>query len=152
MDYPVPPEKATRDDTLLRLLSENYLSVEEYKRLNSNSHPPISLRQAFMTAAKAFQAIDAPTKGVIVPYGTDGKNLIAELCGSFKPEIQIGLLRKAQQYTVNVFPDVFDRLRQSSAILEIGEDIGIYHLHPLHYSEEFGLSESSVNPLEFLHA
>jgi len=150
MDYPVSPENATRSDTLLGLLSDNALSLEAYCRING-SRPPLHLNQSFMTAAKAFQAIDAPTKGVIVPYGPEGSALISELCGAFKPELQIELLRRAQQYTVNVFPHEFDALQKAGAISEIGEETGIYHLHPTYYSEEFGLSLSPVVPLELLH-
>jgi CRISPR-associated endonuclease/helicase Cas3 len=147
MAYPVGPEKAGRDDTLLNLLSENRASVEEYKRTHP-SPPPIPLRQAFKTAARAFKAIDAPTQGVIVPYGKEGADLIARLCGSFKPEIQIDLLRRAQQFSVNVFPNVFESLRLSRAVFEIGEATGIFCLLPTHYSEQFGLSESQVSLME----
>jgi CRISPR-associated endonuclease/helicase Cas3 len=143
MDYPTPPETTTRSDTLLRLLSDNGMSVDAFRQTHEGN-PPLSLRQAFRTAAKAFKAIDAPTKGVIVPYGPEGRDLIEGLRGPFDPETQTGLLRRAQQYSVNVFPNVFDRLLQSDAIQETCESTGIYYLLPDYYSEEFGLSESPV--------
>lgn len=151
MVYPVSPNAATRDDSLLNLLAENSLAVHDYKQHRSSA-PPLHLRQAFMTAAQAFRAIDAPTQGVIVPYGSEGRELVAQLCGAFKPELQFDLLRRAQQFSVNVFAQVFDALQRADAIGQIGEGIGIYHLRPEYYSEEFGLSEAPVGPMETLYA
>lgn len=147
MDYPVSPDVAMRDDTLLNLLSENRLAVHEYAQ-QQQSAPSLHLRHAFMTAAHAFRAIDAPTRGVIVPYGDEGLELVAELCGEFKPELQFDLLRRAQQFTVNVFPYIFDALQRAGAISEIGIETGIYDLRPEFYCEAFGLSETPIAPLE----
>jgi CRISPR-associated endonuclease/helicase Cas3 len=149
MSYHVPPKEALRDDTLLNLLSENKLAVDEYKQLNRTG-PSIRLRQAFMTAGKAFRVIDAPTKGVLVPY-LRGAEIINELCANQNPEIQYRLLREAQQYSVNVFPNVFERLQDDGALTEIGDAVGIYHLHPTYYSEEFGLSDSRVAEMEAIY-
>ena len=147
MTYPVGPDVATRDDTLLNLLSRNGPAVEEYIQ-RRQAGPPIQLRQAFMTAAKAFRAIDAPTRGVIVPYGEEGKELIASLCSAVNPEIEFKLLRRAQQFSVNVFPHMFDSLSRDGALNEIGEGIGVYHLNPVYYSDEFGVTDQPVTPLE----
>ena len=151
MVYPVSPNAATRDDSVLNLLAENSLAVHDYKQHRSSA-PPLHLRQAFMTAAQAFRAIDAPTQGVIVPYGSEGRELVAQLSGAFKPELQFDLLRRAQQFSVNVFAQVFDALQRADAIAQIGEGIGIYRLRPEYYSEEFGLSETPVGPMETLYA
>ena len=105
-----------------------------------------------MTAARAFRAIDAPTQGVITPYGAEGHELVAQLCGAFKPELQFNLLRRAQQFSVNVFPQVFDALQRAGAISEIGDGIGIYHLRPEYYSADFGLSDTPAAPMETLYA
>ena len=151
MSYPIRPDAAMRADTLLNLLAENSLAVHDYTQHRSSA-PPLHLRQAFMTAAQAFRAIDAPTQGVIVPYGNEGRELVAQLCGAFKPELQFDLLRRAQQFSVNVFAQVFDALQRADAIAEIGNGIGIYHLRAEYYSEEFGLSETPVAPMETLYA
>ena len=152
MDYPVSPNDATRNDSLLNLLAENHLAVYDYNRQHQNSPPSLHLRQAFMTAARAFRAIDAPTKGVIMPFGVEGRELVAQLCGAFKPELEFDLLRRAQQFSVNVFPQVFDALQRADAISEISEGIGIYHLRPEYYSEKFGLSDTPAVPMETLYA
>lgn len=151
MDYPVPPAAATRDDSLLNLLAENCLAVHDYMVQHEKS-PQLHLRHAFMTAAKTFRAIDAPTQGVIVPYGVKGRELVANLCGAFKPELQFEFLHRAQQFSVNVFPHVFDALQRADAISEIGKDIGIFHLRPEYYSEKFGLSDAPTILMETLYA
>jgi CRISPR-associated endonuclease/helicase Cas3 len=83
MDYPVGPEQAEREDTLLQMLSDDQLAVAARQ-----SHPAIYLRQAFMTAAKAFQAFDSRTQGLIVPYTPIGKAVIAALCAAHEPDIR----------------------------------------------------------------
>ncbi len=150
MVYPVAPDAAMRHDSLLNLLAENSLAVHEYEQ-HQNSAPSLPMRHAFMTAARAFRAIDAPTQGIIVPYGAEGSELVARLCGASKPERQFELLRRAQQFSVNVFPQTFEALQRAGAISEIGCDMGVFHLLPEYYSEEFGLSETPVAPMEALH-
>ena len=154
MDYSVSPPTAARNDSLLNMLSGNDLAVDDYKQ-QRRSAPPIPLRQAFMSAAKAFHSIDAPTQGVIVPYGVEGHELVADLCASFQPERHFDLLRRAQQFSVNVFPHEFDALQRAGAVAPIDQgaakSIGIYHLNPQFYSKDFGLSMTPVTPMETLH-
>ena len=85
--------KDERSDTLLNMLSCNRLT----------HGGPQTLRQAFATAGRLFEAIDAPTEGVIVPY-RDGADIIATigLCGSIGEAKK--LLRRAQRYSVNIYP------------------------------------------------
>ena len=150
MSYAVPASEIGHDDTLLQLLSVNECAVNEHNE--SQTASALFFRQAFMTAGKAFRAIDAPTQGVIVPYGEAGRELINDLCAAFAPEKQFDLLRRAQQYTVNVFPQVLRRLHESKAVHEVAPDIRILCLHPTHYSPRFGLSTNPVAPMETLNA
>src|ERR1035438_7853860 len=101
--------------------------------------------------AKAFKSIDAPTQGVIVPY-VDGKVVIAELSAAFEVQKQFALLRRAQQYAVNVFPQVMKRLDRKSALHEVQEGTGILYLDSRYYDSEFGLSEDPVNLMELQNA
>jgi CRISPR-associated endonuclease/helicase Cas3 len=149
MSYPVKAGSYgfERDDTLLNLLSENSLAA-------NGKALPNYLRQSFMTAAQAFQAIDAPSQGVVVPYKRldsdapdDGEAVIGELCAAFEVEKQIYLLERAQQFTVNVFPNVLQRLQEQNAVFE-AQETGILCLNPQYYDKEFGLSETPVNPME----
>jgi CRISPR-associated endonuclease/helicase Cas3 len=151
MDYPVPFGTLGHDDTLLNLLSVNPNAIEEFRRSHGAS-PNMYLRQSFMAAAKAFKSIDAPTRGVIVPYGEEGKGLISELCAAFAIEKQFGLLRKAQQYTVNVFPHELQRLREAHAVHEVQDGTDILYLDARFYSEEFGLSLTPSGNMEVLYA
>ncbi|MBL8393416.1 MAG: CRISPR-associated endonuclease Cas3'' [Candidatus Accumulibacter sp.] len=150
MSYPVLPAATGRDDSLLNLLSENKLAVHDYSQ-RCKTAPAVPLRQAFMTAGQAFRAIDAPTTGIIVPFGAEGRDLVAQLCGVFDPELQFDLLRRAQQFSVNVFPQVFEALQRAAAITQIGEGIGIYHLRAEYYSNEFGLSQTQAEAMETLY-
>lgn len=150
MAYPVTSKRIGRDGDLLSLLSLNDLSVQSYKRENGKS-PDSYLRQSFKSAAEAFAAIAAPTEGVIVPYGKDGEKIIADLCGAFDVKKQYDLLKKAQRYSVNVFPNIFRKLSDNQCIHEVQEGSGIMYLESQYYSAEFGLSVEQVAPMAFLN-
>jgi CRISPR-associated endonuclease/helicase Cas3 len=149
MVYPLSPKETGRDDTLLNLLSSNKMATRDYGARNP-SMPPRLLYQSFMTAAKAFKAIDAPTRGVIVPYGKGGRELVADLCAAFEVEKQIKLLKRAQQYTVNVFPNILSALTKAQAVHPVQDGTDILHLDPRYYSPEFGLVTEPVQPMEAL--
>ena len=152
MDYPVSAQTVGRDDTLLNLFSINSLAVDEFKRDHSAA-PNIYLRQSFMSAARAFKVIDAPTRGIIVPYGKAGRDLINDLCSAFEVEKQFKLLRLAQQYTVNVFPYVLDHLQKAGAVHAIQKDVDILHLSDArYYDQSFGLSQAPEGTMEVLYA
>ncbi|HVJ48743.1 CRISPR-associated helicase Cas3' [Desulfitobacterium sp.] len=140
-----------RTDNLFELLSTNSLSVQEYGRINNSSFPPIPIRQSFMTAAKAFHAIDSPTRGVIVPYKEEGRQIIDNLCGSNNLKEQYHLLKKAQRYSVNVFPYIFTKLLEEQSIHEVQKGIGVFYLDDNYYSDDYGLSTSPVKEMEFLY-
>ncbi len=151
MSYPVSANIVGRDDTLLNMLSVNQLAVSEYGQ-EHHSAPNIYLRQSFMTAAKAFKVIDAPTQGIIVPYGDEGKTLIAELCAAFEVEKQFTLLRRAQQFTVNVFPHHLEKLKKEGVLHQIQKDVDIlYLMDSRYYNEDFGLSSSPEGNMEVLY-
>lgn len=149
MSYPVSRQTLGHDDSLLNLLSGNTQASEGYGKRHGQM-PPLHLRQSFMTAATAFKTIDAPTQGVIVPFGKEGKELINDLCAAFDVEKQYKLLRRAQQYTVNVFPHELEKLQAAHAVHSVQNDVGILHLLPSYYSSDFGLMTEPVNPMETL--
>lgn len=153
MAYSVSEREAKaigRNDTLLNLLSENSLSVEESVRKGGS----LSLRllnQSFMSAAEAFKAIDSPTQGVVVPWGKAGADLIGRLHGAYDISLEGELLREAQQFTVNVFPHVFDKLSKAGALHAIKEGVRIFSLDPRYYSKQFGLATELVSLMETLN-
>ncbi len=145
MAYPLTPKQAGQPDNLLNLLADN--------KNNSMGGQPMRLNQSFMTAGKAFKAIDAPTESIIVPYG-EGEQLIGALCG-ISIEYDSGeyyrLLKMAQKYSVNVFPNVLQKLKEYEAIHEIQPGEGIFYLDLRYYSEAFGLATEEVSALGFLN-
>jgi len=150
MAYSVSERDIGHDDTLLNLLAGNTLAVAAYKKRERKS-PEISMRQAFMTAGKAFKAIDAPTQGVVVPYGIAGKALIADLHAAFKLDVDFDLMRRAQQYTVNVFPHVLEKLHMENALHAAEEGkVRILCLDERYYSPKFGLATEQVSDMEAL--
>lgn len=151
MDYPLSERAIGHTDTLLNLLSDNSLAVHEYGE-KAGHKPNIYLRQSFMSAAKAFKAINAPTRGVIVQYGKAGQAIVAALCAAYLPDKEFDMLRRAQQFTVNVFPNVLERLTKAGAVQEIQEGTGILYLDYRYYSDEFGLSETPVRNMETWNA
>jgi len=139
-----------RSDNLFELLSSNNLSVSEYQRKNNNESPAIPLRQSFMTAAKAFQAIDAPTRGVIVPYSGEGERIINELCATTDLNRQHQLLKQAQRYSVNIYPYFFEQMAREKKIYEVQKGSGVFYLDKQYYDKNFGLSDSVSSEMEFL--
>lgn len=137
MCYPVSDKIAERNDSLLNLLSEN--------EWNNGKNVQMDLKQSFMTAGEAFKVIDAPTHSVIVPYG-HGNCLIIDLCGVPEKFDAAGFhkhLREAQKYSVNLFPNTWEKLRKQDAIVEI-QGAGVFYLKEPYYSPEFGLSTEPV--------
>ena len=143
------------EDNLLNLLSDNCRNkgASDKKRgmlknniLRAYDFYPL-LMQSFKSAGRAFQAIDAPTRAVIVPYG-EGRDLIASLCGEWDPKEMYRTLAKAQRYSVNVFPNVWKQLQENQALQEVQAGLGIYYLKDGHYTDEYGLSvdETGIMP------
>ena len=133
------------------LLSDNLFATDDFRRYNKGKSPEIYFRQSFMAANRAFQTIDAPTQGVVVPYGKKGRAVVAALCAMPELERQFRLLREAQQFTVNVFPHEFSRLLETGALHEAQPQTEIYCLNERYYSKDFGLSQEPVSPGEILY-
>ena len=139
--------KNSTTGSLLDWLSDNALNPYGEKN-NKRSKPLPLLMQSFKSAGRVFQAIDAPTHAVIVPYGV-GKELIAKLCGEWNPQEMHRTLQKAQRYSVNVFPNVWDKLQKENALYETIEGSGIYYLDERYYNDEFGLSLDETSEMTF---
>jgi len=152
MAYPVSAKEASRTDTLLSILGDNSKNV--------GLTAPVMLRQSFKTAGRIFKAIDAPTEAVIVQYGA-GKEIVAALCAEQDPAKVRILIKEAQKFSVNVFPNIWKKLKEQDAVIPIQDavipiqdavipiqDEGIYFLDERHYSKQFGLSTEVVNKFE----
>ena len=146
MDYPV--SSIGWDDNLLELLSNNKKLAKDFERAHK-AKPAIYFKQSFMTAAKAFKAIDAPTRGILVPYDERGNEIITALCAAYEPDKQFALLREAQQYTVNVFPSLLKSLDDAEAIHVVQDGVDIlYLMKSEYYSQNFGLSDEIVGSVD----
>ena len=139
--------KNSTTGSLLDWLSDNALNPYGEKN-NKRSKPLPLLMQSFKSAGRAFQTIDAPTHAVIVPYG-EGAELIAKLCGEWDPKEMYDAKKKAQRYSVNVFPKVWDKLQKENALHETIEGSGIYYLKERYYNDEFGLSLDETSEMTF---
>ena len=139
--------KNSATGSLLDWLSDNALNPYGEKNNKRSKLLPL-LMQSFKSAGCAFQAIDAPTRAVIVPYG-EGTELIAKLCGEWDPKEMHHTLQKAQRYSVNVFPNVWGKLQKENALHETIEGSGIYYLKERYYNDEFGLSLDETSEMTF---
>ena len=152
MTYRVSREEIGHDDTLLNMLSLNTAAADEGRRISAGKAAPLSFYQAFSTAADAFKVIDAPTEGIVVPFGEEGKSIINDLCAAFDVEKQYRLLRLAQQFTVNVFPLMLQALKAAHAIRPVKEDVNVQYLDSRYYSDEYGLITEQITGMETLEA
>jgi len=135
-----------REETILDLLSDNAQSESEYKqyavsKFGDNARRLTEFRQSFKTAWKEFEVIAQDTIGVIVPY-EEGEEIIAEL--STYPDMQrsIELLRRAQQYSVNVYSSELKQKLTEGSIVKapLKNELEIYILREQHYDQNIGLT------------
>jgi len=162
MTYPVkacpkPDHQKTevsQDTTLVDLLGINALSITECSERGADKLPlSLALQQAHSTSAEAFRVIDAPTRGIIVPYNfgdQNGSDLISKLTACYQTQNvplpkKIKLHKQAQKFTVNTFPHIIKKLSEFQAISEIYPESGIFELAPAHYSEDYGITLEALS-------
>jgi CRISPR-associated endonuclease/helicase Cas3 len=149
MKYPVGPNSIVgQSDNLFNLFSTNRVAVHEYARVNKTA-PQFPLVQSFKTAAKAFHAIDSLTRGVIVPYKA-GVGIINDLCSVVELPDQYTLIKKAQRYVVNMFPNEFERMVGRGAVMETQPGMGVYYLDSQFYDEQLGWVKEVVKKMDTL--
>jgi CRISPR-associated endonuclease/helicase Cas3 len=138
MGYRVSSKDIGHDDELLSLLSTNPLSIAAYARANKakeSAFPPL-LKQSFRSAGSVFKVIDAPTEGIIVPYGEEGREIISELCAASSLEQIRRMLKEAQRYSVNLYHYDIEKLMSKGAIHETQKGSGIFYLDEQYYDSE----------------
>jgi len=157
MGYPITKEMINKKQmdlplgrSIFELLSVNEKSIQAY---NTDQHlqtrqSPYYLCQAFSTAGKLLEVIDQNTTTVIVPYG-EGCDIIRELGSKASYTEKLRLLRKAQQYSVNLYGEL-EQLLTKGDILPIG-DTGSYTINAssISYDKEYGVISSSDAELIF---
>ncbi|MFD0714161.1 CRISPR-associated helicase Cas3' [Paenibacillus sp. GCM10027626] len=109
---------------------------------------PLFIRNSYRTAAEHFRVIADENTAVIAPYGDVGKKIIASLNGDKTIEDLSALLRRAQKYTVNIFPFERERLIENDGLCAYQER-KILALKESAYNEEFGLDPENDSEFEF---
>ncbi|WP_042357371.1 CRISPR-associated helicase/endonuclease Cas3 [Bacillus rubiinfantis] len=109
---------------------------------------PLFIVNSYKTSAEYFRVIDNSTTSVIVPY-EDGKEIIAELNSAGTINDLTRLLRKAQQYTVNLYQNELDLIMKNNGLVSFMEG-KILALRAGAYNIEFGLNIENDSPLDSL--
>jgi CRISPR-associated endonuclease/helicase Cas3 len=136
-------------DTLFNLLSRN-ITAKKRNTSAMGAEASFIFRQAFQTAAQEFQVIDSHTLGIVVPYGEEGREIINELCSAYELEKQHRLIKRAQRYSVNLFPHEFKKLVELGAVVEVQKGACVYYLDSQYYSQELGWRDEAVNQMDVL--
>ncbi|WP_019415299.1 CRISPR-associated helicase/endonuclease Cas3 [Paenisporosarcina sp. TG20] len=122
---------------LVDLLNQNKDYYAAFKNKNGIK-PPIVCRQSFATAEKYFNVIDSPTTSVLAPYNEEAKEIILALNGDMNIKELSGLLKKAQQFTINVFEHELKRLEKEGDVFFLLNG-NILTLRDTAYTKEMGL-------------
>ncbi|MDR9505302.1 CRISPR-associated helicase Cas3' [Brevibacillus agri] len=108
---------------------------------------PLFIVNSYRTAADFFQVIDDQTTTVLVPYGEEGKEMIARLNGDETIENLSRLLRRAQQYTISLFSYEREQLVKNDGLVSL-LDGKILALKESAYSGEYGLDIENDSQFE----
>ncbi len=143
MDYTLP--RPNNDKSMYDLLSGNYDGANAFEGKNGYKSA-LMLKQAFKTAGNNFQVIDQFTTGVIVPY-EEGGPLITLINGECNLSELKQYLKKAQQFSVNLFETDIRKLEDMGAIIGL-KDGAIFALREEYYSKEVGVTLEAA-PMKF---
>lgn len=99
---------------------------------------PLFITNSYKTAAEHFYVIDNNTVSVLVPYD-EGKEIIAELNSDVTIADLTKLLKKSQQYTINLFKYEQEQLVKNDGLVSY-LDGKILALKEGAYDTEFGLN------------
>jgi len=135
LDFNVP--KLNLDMTTLLFAGYKENKYFQDYCLKHQKRPPLFLVNSYRTAAEHFHVIDNMTTSVIVPYG-EGGEIITELNGAQRIEDFGRIMRKAQQYTINLFSYELEQLSKNGG-LEHCLDGQVQVLKDGAYNEEYGL-------------
>lgn len=146
MDYTLP--KPDNDKSMYDLLSVNKDGSSAFNSRNG-CKSELMLKQGFKTAGKNFKVIDQNTTGVIVPYG-DGEGLITLINGQCSLGELKQYLKRAQQFSVNIFETDKRKLEQMGGLIGL-KDNEIIVLRKEFYTEDAGVTFEEAQ-MEFLNS
>lgn len=145
LNYHVP--KLRKDMTELLMSSRGDNTYNEAYKQAKRELLPLCIVNSYKTAAENFYVIDDLTKSVMVPFGDAGKDMIAQLNGNETIEDLTVLLRKAQQYSINLFDWELRQLAKNDGLVSL-LDGKVLALKESAYSEEYGLELENDSQLE----
>ncbi|GIP32708.1 CRISPR-associated helicase/endonuclease Cas3 [Paenibacillus sp. J2TS4] len=120
-----------------KLLSLNEDNVTALQRKSGMNTRLIS-KQSFAAVERYFEVIDQPTTSVLVPFNDEANEIIADLNGELDSEQLTSLLRRAQQYVINIYTHELKQLDQDNNIKLLLHG-NVYALKEVAYSKEMGL-------------
>ena len=136
--YFIKQLKCYMKDLLFNLKIENELIHAYQNRYKQQLR--LFMSQSHKTAAKYFNVIDNQTTSVIVPY-EEGQEIITDLISSQSIDQLSVLLRRAQNYTINLYDqEVKDLMRNGGLFSAMNGDLLI--IKDWAYSNEYGLDLS----------
>lgn len=149
LHYYVKKLKKNMTELLTSTKKDNSYRNAYYFQNDKKKDVPLFLVNSYGSAASYFQVIPDYTTSVIVPYGA-GKDIIAELNGNKSIEDLSKLLRKAQQYTVNLYNYEKDQLIKENGLVSL-IDGKIFALKEGAYNEKYGLDLTNESELKLLN-
>src|SRR5699024_12849334 len=114
-----------------------YTGLMKDKKLN-DENGDTSSKSMLKTVVRYCEAIVSPTTSVIVPYG-EGEERIALLNQDLDMKEFNNIMKKAQQYSVNLFDYDMQNLSQYNLLAPL-YDNSIYCLTEQAYDEDFGVT------------
>lgn len=134
LNYNIP----SLQEDLFAFIGSNVALKNAYRNRNGKELS-LYLAESFKTVGKYFEVIDSPTTAVVVPYKKDGKELIADLNGELSIEELSAVLKKAQQFSVNLYQYQLDELAANDLLYPLYNG-QIFALDDKAYSEEYGVT------------
>ncbi|MBP1971649.1 CRISPR-associated endonuclease/helicase Cas3 [Virgibacillus natechei] len=126
------------DNELISLLDGSFASKKR---------PQTKSTGMFKTVERYFEAISSPTTAVLVPF-REGKNIITSLNEDIQDYTLFNqLMKKAQQYSVNLYEYELQALDSENLIESLYND-SIYCLNDKAYNEQFGVTLEGQAELE----
>lgn len=115
MNYP----RKLNNGTLYDLLSINMQYADE--RIDVNDQ---ILRQSFKTVCEEFEVFDQKTIDIIVPFDTESKEIIEELCAIKESDFKeiTRIMNKLKPYTVNIYENQLKKLNEQHVITSTLEE------------------------------
>ena len=119
---------------LLNLMSENTVRWNLHRDRSRSSWYHA---QALKTAGKAFRVIDVETIPVLIPYDSNAEELISQLRTDIPAWEYIKLIREAQKFMIEIYPNMEKKLLEMHAIEKM--PCGCYALRKEFYEADTGI-------------